>query len=64
VITACSTWRTTQLHTLFPSTLGAAAESSLARFGELIDEEQYADFLRLRPFRQSLLCRAADGPHP
>jgi SAM-dependent methyltransferase len=50
-----------QLHTLFPSTLGAAAESSLARFDELIDEEQYADFLRLRPFRQSLLCRAADG---
>ena len=50
----------TQLHTLFPSTLGAAAESSLARFDELIEEEQYADFLRLRPFRQSLLCRAAD----
>lgn len=49
-----------QLHTLFPSTLGAAAESSLARFGELIEEEQYADFLRLRPFRQSLLCRGAD----
>jgi methyltransferase-like protein len=51
----------TQLHTLFPSTLGAAAESSLARFDDLIDEEQYADFLRLRPFRQTLLCRAADG---
>jgi SAM-dependent methyltransferase len=50
----------TQLHSMFPSTLGAAAESSLARFDELIDEEQYADFLRLRPFRQSLLCRAAD----
>ena len=50
----------TQMHTLFPSTLGAAAESSLARFDELIDEEQYADFLRLRSFRQSLLCRAAD----
>ena len=50
----------TQLHTLFPSTLGAAAESSLERFDELVDEEQYADFLRLRPFRQSLLCRAAD----
>ncbi|MFO8005793.1 methyltransferase regulatory domain-containing protein, partial [Thioalkalivibrio sp.] len=50
----------TQLHTLFPSTLGAAAESSLARFDDLIDEEQYADFLRLRPFRQSLLCRTAD----
>jgi len=50
----------TQLHTLFPSTLGAAAESSLERFDELVDEEQYADFLRLRPFRQSLLCRATD----
>jgi SAM-dependent methyltransferase len=50
-----------QLHTMFPSTLGAAAEVSLARFDDLIDEEQYTDFLRLRPFRRSLLCRAADG---
>jgi SAM-dependent methyltransferase len=50
-----------QLHTMFPSTLGSAAEASLARFDDLVDEEQYADFLRLRPFRRSLLCRAGDG---
>jgi len=49
-----------QLHTLFTSTLGPEAESALARFDDLLSEEQYADFLRLRPFRQTLLCRAAD----
>jgi len=49
-----------RLHTMFPSTLGAAAEKKLARFDDLIDEEQYADFLRLRPFRQTLLCRSAE----
>ena len=26
--------------------------------GELIEREQYVDFLKLRPFRQTLLCRA------
>lgn len=46
-----------QLHTMFPSTLGAKAEQALARFDDLVAEEQYADFLRLRPFRCSLLCR-------
>ncbi len=49
-----------QLHTLFTSTLGPDAESALARFNDLLNEEQYADFLRLRPFRQTLLCRADD----
>jgi SAM-dependent methyltransferase len=49
-----------QLHTLFTSTLGAEAESALSRFDDLVSEEQYADFLRLRPFRQTLLCRADD----
>lgn len=47
-----------QLHTLFGSTLGDAAESRLSRFDDLVAEEQYGDFLRLRGFRQSLLCRA------
>jgi len=51
----------TQLHTMFPSTLGAAAEASLERFDDLIAEEQYADFLRLRPFRHSLLCRGSES---
>ncbi|TVP86544.1 MAG: methyltransferase domain-containing protein [Thioalkalivibrio sp.] len=51
----------TQLHTLFPSTLGAAAEASLERFDDLVAEEQYADFLTLRPFRHSLLCRGSDS---
>ncbi len=49
-----------QLHTMFPSTLGEAAESSLARFDDLVEEEQYADFLRLRGFRQSLFCRDSE----
>ncbi|AGA33843.1 Methyltransferase [Thioalkalivibrio nitratireducens DSM 14787] len=49
-----------QLHTLFPSTLGPAAEQALSRFDDLVCEQQYADFLRLRPFRQSLLCRSND----
>jgi SAM-dependent methyltransferase len=51
----------TQLHTMFPSTLGAQAEAALARFDDLTSEEQYADFLRLRPFRRSLLCRNAES---
>jgi 2-polyprenyl-3-methyl-5-hydroxy-6-metoxy-1,4-benzoquinol methylase len=50
-----------QLHTLFTSTLGPQAESALSRFEDLLNEEQYSDFLRLRPFRQTLLCRADDS---
>jgi len=50
-----------QMHTMFPSTLGARAETALARFEGLTAEEQYADFLRLRPFRRSLLCRSAES---
>ena len=50
-----------QLHTLFPSTLGAEAETALSRFEDLTEEEQYADFLRLRPFRRSLLCRSTES---
>ena len=48
-----------QLHTLFSSTLGPQAAERLEQFSGLIEEEQYGDFLRLRPFRQTLLCRAA-----
>lgn len=46
-----------QLHTMFPSTLGDAVAERLEPMDDLIQEEQYLDFLRLRPFRQSLLCR-------
>jgi hypothetical protein len=35
--------------------------AALARFDELAAEEQYADFLRLRPFRRSLLCRGSES---
>jgi SAM-dependent methyltransferase len=47
-----------QLHTLFPSTLGDAVAERFEAMDDLEREEQYLDFLRLRPFRQSLLCRA------
>lgn len=45
-----------QLHTLFPSTLGEAVAERFEAMDDLEREEQYLDFLRLRPFRQSLLC--------
>jgi SAM-dependent methyltransferase len=48
----------TQLHTLFPSTLGDTVAARFEAMNDLEQEEQYLDFLRLRPFRQSLLCRA------
>ncbi|MBS0003239.1 MAG: class I SAM-dependent methyltransferase [Thioalkalivibrio sp.] len=51
----------TRLHTMFPSTLGADAAASLARFDELTVAEQYSDFLTLRPFRRSLLCRSSES---
>ncbi|MDD3518334.1 MAG: methyltransferase regulatory domain-containing protein [Chromatiales bacterium] len=50
-----------QLHSMFASTLGGAAESVLSRFDDQVEQEQYMDFLRLRPFRQTLLIRA-DAP--
>jgi methyltransferase-like protein/protein-L-isoaspartate O-methyltransferase len=48
----------TQLHTMFPSTLGDAVAERFKTMDDLEREEQYLDFLRLRPFRQSLLVRA------
>jgi SAM-dependent methyltransferase len=47
-----------QLHTMFADTLGAAAVTALDALGDLLAEEQYGDFLRLRGHRQVLLCRA------
>ncbi|OOG23394.1 methyltransferase [Thioalkalivibrio denitrificans] len=49
----------TQLHTMFPATLGDAVAARFESMHDLEQEEQYLDFLRLRPFRQSLLCPAA-----
>lgn len=46
------------LYTMFPSTLGDAAAQLLAPYDDLLEQEQYMDFLRVRPFRRSLLCRA------
>jgi SAM-dependent methyltransferase len=48
-----------QLHTMFPSTLGDAVAERFEAMDDLEQEEQYLDFLRLRPFRQSLLCRGS-----
>lgn len=50
----------TELHTLFPSTLGEAVEQSLADIDDGIEQEQYLDFIRNRNFRQTLLCRKED----
>lgn len=47
------------LYTMFPSTLGDAAAKLLDRYDDLIEQEQAMDFLRARPFRRSLLCRAS-----
>jgi methyltransferase-like protein len=43
---------------MFPSSLGDKGEEVLSRFDDLLEQEQYTDFLRARPFRRTLLCRA------
>ncbi len=45
------------LYTMFPSTLGEPAAQLLEQYGDLLEQEQYMDFLRVRPFRRSVLCR-------
>ena len=50
----------TDLHTMFPSALGDAAEAALSGIDEAVEQEQYLDFIRNRSFRQTLLCRAED----
>ena len=45
------------LYTMFPSTLGAPAAKLLEPYDDLLEQEQYMDFLRARPFRRSVLCR-------
>ncbi|MCU0835558.1 MAG: class I SAM-dependent methyltransferase [Chromatiaceae bacterium] len=51
-----------ELHSMFASTLGPAAQAVLARFETQVEQEQYMDFLTLRPFRRSLLVRQAVEP--
>lgn len=43
---------------MFSSTLGERAAALLAQFGDLLEQEQYMDFIRNRTFRRTLLCRA------
>jgi SAM-dependent methyltransferase len=47
-----------ELQTMFSDTLGPAGAALVDRFDSLIEQEQCIDFLRLRAFRQTLLCRA------
>ncbi len=52
-----------ELHTMFPSALGEAAERQLERFDDLIELEQYMDFIRNRHFRRTLLCHGERTLH-
>lgn len=47
-----------ELATMFPSTLGPAAEQALAAVDDQLALEQLIDFVRVRNFRRALLCRA------
>lgn len=48
----------TDLNTLFDSTLSQQAQHALANIEDPLQHEQWMDFVRMRTFRQSLLCRA------
>lgn len=48
----------TDLHTLFDTTLSQAAQAALADIDDPLQHEQWMDFVRMRAFRKSLLCRA------
>lgn len=52
----------TELHTLFPSTLGDEAAEFLSEIPDDIGLWQHMDFLMNRNFRQSLLCRQERFP--
>ena len=47
----------TELHSMFPSTMGDEVESALEGLEDVVAQEQYMDFLGNRAFRQTLLCR-------
>ncbi|CAK0748414.1 Methyltransferase-like protein [Gammaproteobacteria bacterium] len=46
-----------ELYTMFPSTLSEGAAALVELLENLVDQEQYMDFLRYRYFRRTLLCR-------
>ena len=46
------------LQAMFPSTLTEEAQGLIEAFDDLIEQEQYIDFIRNRNFRQTLLCHA------
>lgn len=48
----------TDLNTLFDTTLPAPAQAALADIDDPLQHEQWMDFVRMRTFRKSLLCRA------
>jgi len=48
----------TEMHSMFPDTLPAAAAAFVDRFDDIVEQEQAMDFLSHRTFRQTLLCRA------
>jgi methyltransferase-like protein len=48
----------TDLHTLFDTTLSAPAQAALADIDDPLQHEQWMDFVRMRAFRKSVLCRA------
>jgi SAM-dependent methyltransferase len=52
----------TELHSMFASTLSPAAQAVLARFETQVEQEQYMDFLTLRPFRRTLLVHQTIEP--
>lgn len=47
----------TDVHTMFVSTLGDKVLPLFEGKDDLLSQEQYSDFLRMRPFRQSIICR-------
>ena len=52
----------TELYSMFPSSFGDTAAAMLEQFADVPTTEQYADFLRMRTFRQSVLCHATVQP--
>ena len=51
-----------ELYTMFASSLGAQAAPFIESFENLVEQEQYMDFLRGRGFRQSVLCHERATP--
>jgi len=52
-----------ELYTMFASSLGGQTAEFIEGFDELVEQEQYMDFLRGRGFRQSILCHDTATPN-